>query len=209
MLNKNDLTDRELQTMKILRSWLMNKAIMPSVRELMSELDYKSPRSVAEIIDSLVKKKFLKKKDDGSLIMIKDTDERDRASTVDIPILGNVACGLPIFAEQNIEGYIPVSTEIVKRPSKYFILKAKGDSMNLAGINDGDLVLVRQQQTANDGDLVVALIDDEATIKKIQRTQEIAVLKPQSTNPLHKPIVLSRDFLIQGVIIFVIPNDHV
>ena len=142
MFSKTTLSDRELQTLKVIRTWLMNRGAMPSVRELMVELEYKSPRSVAELIDGLVSKKFLKKKEDGSLIMIKDVDVRDRASTADIPILGNVACGLPIFAEQNIEGYVPVSSEIVKHPNKYFILKAKGDSMDLAGINDGDFVLI-------------------------------------------------------------------
>ncbi len=201
MFSKAPLSDRELKTLKVIRTWLMNRGAMPSVRELMVELEYKSPRSVAELIEELVKKKFLKKKDDGSLIMIKDIEDRDRATTVDVPILGNVACGLPIFAEQNIEGYIPVSIEIVKKPYKYFILKAIGDSMNLAEINDGDLVLVRQQQSANDGDIVVALIDDEATIKKISIQKNSILLKPISSNLDHKPIILNRNFLIQGVVI--------
>lgn len=209
MLKEIVLTDRELQVMKILRTWLMNRGTMPSIRELMTELDYKSPRSVAELIDSLVKKKFLKKKDDGSLILIKDIQERDRAFTVEVPILGSVACGLPLFSEQNIEGYIPVTAEIIKRPHKYFILKAKGDSMDLSGINDGDFVLIKQQQAANDGDIVVALIDDEATIKKFQRSPSIVVLKPCSTNPSHSPIILSYNFLIQGVVVLVIPHTHV
>ena len=205
MVLKTTLSDRELQTLKVIRNWLMHRGAMPSVRELMVELEYKSPRSVAELIDGLVSKKFLKKKEDGSLIMIKDADVRDRANTVDIPILGNVACGLPIFAEQNIEGYVPVSSEIVIKPNKYFILKAKGDSMNLAGINDGDFVLIRQQQTANDGDLVVALIDDEATIKKIRFQKNTIILWPWSSNSKHQPILVTKDFIIQGVVINTIP----
>ena len=205
MVLKTTLSDRELQTLKVIRTWLMHRGAMPSVRELMVELEYKSPRSVAELIDSLVLKKFLKKKEDGSIIMIKDADLRDRASTVDIPILGNVACGLPIFAEQNIEGYVPVSSEIVKKPNKYFILKAKGDSMDLAGINDGDFVLIKQQQAANDGDLVVALIDDEATIKKIRFQKDTIILWPCSSNSKHQPILVTKDFIIQGVVINSIP----
>ena len=201
MFSNSSLSDRELQTLKIIRTWLMNKGVMPSIRELMAEMEYKSPRSVAELIESLVEKKFLKKKTDGSLIMVRDTERPDRASTVDIPILGNVACGLPIFAEQNIEGYVPVSVEMVRGPNKYFILKACGNSMNLAGIDDGDLVLVRQQQTANDGEIVVALIDDEATIKKLSKQRDAIVLKPLSSSPEYKPIILNRDFLIQGVVV--------
>ena len=206
MFNEAPLSDRELQTLKVIRTWLMNRGTMPSVRELMTELNYKSPRSVAELIDGLVVKKFLKKKVDGSLIMIKDVEDRDRATTVDVPILGNVACGMPIFAEQNIEGYVPVSSEIVKLPNKYFILKAKGDSMDLAGINDGDFVLIKQQQTANDGDLVVALIDDEATIKKIRFQKDTIILWPCSNNKKHQPIILTRDFRIQGVLVTTIPD---
>lgn len=196
-----DLKQRELQALKVLRNWLMQKGAMPSVRELMKELDYKSPRSVAELLDSLVSKKFVKKKEDGTLLLLKDVVGKDRVITVNIPILGSVACGLPLFAEQNIEGYIPVSAEIIKGSTKYFLLKAKGDSMNLAGINDGDFVLIKQQQTANDGDLVVALIDDEATIKKLSVQQNAVLLRPVSNNSKHKPILLNRDFLVQGIVI--------
>lgn len=201
MSSRITLSDRELQTLKVIRTWLMNRGSMPSIREIMVELEYKSPRSVAELIDGLVLKKFLKKKDDGGLIMIKDADLRDRANTIEVPILGNVACGLPLFAEQNIEGYISVSSEIVKMPNKYFILIAKGDSMDLAGINDGDFVLIRQQQMAYDGDLVIALIDDNATIKKLSIQRNTLALIPVSSNKNHKPIILSKNFIIQGVVI--------
>ena len=80
------------------------------------------------------------------------------------------------------------------------MLRAFGDSMNKAGINDGDLVLVRQQQTAENGDKVVALIDDEATIKEFHHEGDMIILKPQSTNSKHRPIILTWDFKIQGVV---------
>lgn len=79
-----------------------------------------------------------------------------------------MACGSPIFAEENIEAKIPVSIHFAKPPHKYFFLRAKGDSMNKRNIDDGDLILVREQHTANDKDIVVALIDDEATIKEFK-----------------------------------------
>jgi repressor LexA len=80
------------------------------------------------------------------------------------------------------------------------MLKAKGDSMNKKGINPGDLILVRQQHTAKNGDLVVALINDEATVKEYRILDEAIALVPRSTNPKHKPIVLQDDFMIQGVV---------
>ena len=120
--------------------------------------------------------------------------------TVKIPLLGIVACGMPIFAEENIEAEIPVSVKLIKRSYKYFLLKAFGDSMNKKGINNGDIVLIRQQQVAENGDLILALIDNEATIKEYQNNGNTIVLKPNSTNPDHQPIILTSDFRIQGIV---------
>ena len=114
-------------------------------------------------------------------------------TTVNVPVVGKVACGSPTLAEENIEQFIPVSTSLAAGSGTYFILKAKGDSMNLAGINDGDYVLIRQQSSARPGDMVVALINEEATIKEFVPQGNVVVLKPHSNNKEHKPIILSRD----------------
>jgi repressor LexA len=127
-------------------------------------------------------------------------EEAVYTSTIKIPLLGSVACGIPLLAEQNIESYISISKELIKSTDNYFILKAIGDSMNEAGINDGDLVLIKQQQIANENDLVVALIDDEATIKEFHRRQNMIILKPKSNNQKHQPIILTNDFRIQGIV---------
>tara|TARA_B100001115_G_C15819980_1_gene407581 strand:- start:500 stop:1111 length:612 start_codon:yes stop_codon:yes gene_type:complete len=129
-----------------------------------------------------------------------ETADNTTAQTVKVPLLGEVACGTPIFAEENIEAFIPVSDKLIKSSYRYFILRASGDSMDDAGINDGDLVLIRQQQIAKNGDKVVALIDDEATIKEFQNNGNMIVLKPRSKNSKHQPIVLTTDFRIQGVV---------
>ena len=123
-----------------------------------------------------------------------------------MPLVGTVACGTPLLAEENIEAIIPVSVKLAKPHYKYFLLKASGDSMDQAGINDGDLVLVRQQPAAEIGDIVVALIDDEATIKEFHVSDETIILKPRSTNKQHKPIILTRGFQVQGIVITSIPN---
>lgn len=120
--------------------------------------------------------------------------------TMKIPLLGSVSCGLPIFAEENIEAEIPISIKLLKRNQKYFLLRATGDSMDDAGISDGDLVLIKQQQTAQNGDNVVALIDNEATIKEFHHKGNIIILKPRSKSNKYQPIILTDDFRIQGIV---------
>ncbi len=198
-----ELSKKELQTIKIVRKYLFDYGKMPSVRKLMRELDYKSPRSASVIINDLEQKGILRKKQDGSFQLSEfelPEDYGTREQTVKVPLLGSVACGLPIFAEENIEANIPISIKLIKKGHKYFLLRAKGDSMNNAGINDGDLVLIRQQQHAENGDKVVALIDDEATIKEYHHTGSLVVLKPKSNNKKYQPIILSNEFRIQGIV---------
>lgn len=140
-----------------------------------------------------------------SSLLVFDQDDGVSTSTVKIPLLGNVACGVPLLAEQNIDSYVSISKGLMQSTCNYFILRAIGDSMNAAGINDGDLVLIKQQQVANENDLVVALIDDEATIKEFHRKQNMIILKPKSNNQKHQPIILTNDFRIQGIVETVIP----
>lgn len=199
----NKLSKRELQALKTIRKYLFDYGKMPSVRDLMRELEYKSPRSASVIINGLEKKGILKRKQDGSFQLTEfelPEDFGTREQTIKVPLLGSVACGLPIFAEENIEANIPISIKLIKKGHKYFLLRAKGDSMNKAGINDGDLVLIRQQQHAENGDKVLALIDDEATIKEYHHTGSLVVLKPKSNDKKYQPIILSDEFRIQGIV---------
>ncbi|GHC50601.1 repressor LexA [Ulvibacter litoralis] len=126
--------------------------------------------------------------------------EGSSSDTVEIPLLGSVSCGLPILAEENIESKILISTKLVKKANDYFLLRASGDSMNKKGIHSGDLLLIKQQQVANHGDLVLALLDDDATVKEFLHNDDTIVLKPHSTNLKHQPIILSSDFKIQGIV---------
>jgi repressor LexA len=111
-----------------------------------------------------------------------------------------------MLAEENREGCVRLPTEFTRpKSAKFFLLRVRGDSMNRAKfagerIESGDLVLVRQQPTAQSGDVVVALIDGEATIKRLAKAPGYWVLKPESTNQVHLPIILNRDFAIQGVV---------
>src|SRR3989338_8025293 len=201
------ISNKELEAIREIRNSIMRVGRIPSMRELMSSLGYRSPRSASLIIGKLIKKGVLRRKDNGNLQFIKSLgDDKTRAQTVDVPLVGMVSCGAPMLAEENVQAKIPVSTKLAKPPHHYFLLKAKGDSMDQRGIDDGDLVLVRQQTTAQNNDIVVALIDDEATIKEFRIGKETYVLRPRSRNKTHQPIVLTKDFQIQGVVITSIPQ---
>lgn len=206
-MNKQPLSNRELEAIRQIRNSLMHRGRALSVRELMTSLGYRSPRSASLIIAQLITKRILRRKLNGSLQIIKNLeDDETRAQTVDVPLVGTVACGTPVMAEENIEAMIPVSVKLARPPQKYFLLRANGNSMNKKGIKDGDLVLVRQQTTAENGNTVVALIDNEATVKEFSISSETIILRPKSTDKKHKPIVLTKNFQIQGVVITTIPN---
>lgn len=201
------LKPNESDALRRIRNRFAHHGKAPTVRELMTALGYKSPRSAALIIDSLIRKGFLKKRPDGELQLIRhEEDIVNHARTIDVPLVGTVPCGLPIFAEENIEAFFPVSVSLARPGSRYFLLRTKGDSMDDAGINDGDFVLVRQQPMADNGNLVVALIDNEATIKEFRRTKDAVILRPRSSNPNHQPIILTSDFQIQGIVVKAIPD---
>lgn len=204
---KAPLSKKETELLKQLRNWFVQKGYAPSIRDLQAALGYASPRSITILLQRM-KDKGLVFRDENNELKINEGFKGDttKVSTVDVPVVGLVACGAPILAEENIRTKIPVDTGIARPPHRYFILVAKGDSMNKRGINDGDLVLIRQQQTAKEGDNVVALINDEATIKEFRRSGNFVVLKPHSTNPKHEPIILTENLLIQGVVVTVIPK---
>ncbi|MFB6318816.1 transcriptional repressor LexA [Saccharicrinis sp. FJH54] len=201
-----ELSNKETALLEALRSHLLLYGKMPSTRNLMRDLNYKSPRSVTVLLQQLTDKGALIRKTDGSLVLEEFTfeDSGDRALTVKVPLLGSVSCGLPMLADENIEARISVSVDLIEKDKRYFFLRASGDSMNQKGIDDGDLVLVRQEHGADSGDLVVALIDDDATIKQLYLNQDHIVLRPCSDNPVHQPIILTRNFRIQGVVVSVI-----
>lgn len=207
---QDELELKEIMALKVIRRRINYGGKFPSVRQLMEEMDYKSPRSAALLLKGLEEKGIIEKKGNGRY-MLKEFQlpENDgmREYTVKIPLLGNVACGRPIFAAENIEAEIPVSTKLVRSGYKYFLLRAEGNSMNLAGIDNGDLVLIRQQQHAENGDLILALIDDHATIKKYRHNGSHVVLLPQSSEPQHQPIILSEEFRIQGVVEHIIQME--
>lgn len=134
------------------------------------------------------------------------------SETVSIPLVGEVPAGPLLLAEENHEGWVRVPRSFVRSNAQnYFLLRVRGDSMNRARVvggrlESGDLVLVRQQRNAENGEVVVALIDGEATIKRFHRGSGYVVLKPDSTNTVHHPIVGDARLQVQGVVRRVLKN---
>lgn len=132
-----------------------------------------------------------------------------RMQTVKVPLFLNLAsCGSPNVSDAHIDDYIEVEAQRIKPGYQYYVVRADGDSMNLAGIDDGNLVLVRSQNYADIGQKVVACIEGGTTIKEFQHTGEYSVLVPRSSNKKHTPIVLSEDAKIQGVVVGTLPINN-
>lgn len=196
------MKSKQKQALNIIRDFLINKNKSPSIRDIQKTMEYKSPYSITVILEELTNEGYIRRTPNGDLQIIKHSkDPNESAPTINVPLVGDIACGTPILAEENIESYFPVSTQVARTPYKYFFLRARGDSMNKRNINDGDIVLVKQQETAEKGDNVVALINDEATIKEFIPQGDCVILKPHSNNPEHQPIVLNEEFRIQGVVV--------
>ncbi len=126
----------------------------------------------------------------------------DEQECISLPLLGRVAAGTPILAEENIEDYLAVPKRIVRNNSDGFLLKVKGDSMIGDHIKEGDILICRLQPTAKNGDIVVAVIDGEATVKRFFREKNRVRLQP--SNKKYKPIYVQEDFIINGVVAGVI-----
>lgn len=207
-MSEEKLSVKAREALRHIRNSVMHTGEVPSVRKLMIDMDYKSPRSAMLLMIELEDSGFLEKKEDGGYRMLKDLKSEQVGQTVSVPLVGTVTCGTPILATENIEAMIQVSTSLARPDNKYFLLRAKGDSMNATGINPGDFILVKQQSTAENGQRVVALIDDEATVKEFHNSGDFITLIPRSFNPKHQPIILTSDLRIQGIVIASIPKPE-
>ena len=201
----NNLSDKDKKAFALIRNKIIHYGKSPTLSEINGVTGGASPRSASLVVDRLINAKLIKK--DGRSLKLVGIHSTQSISTVNVPLVGSVACGVPLFAEENTETLIPVSTALAKTGSKYFILRAKGTSMNNAGINDGDLLLVRHQDTADDGQKVVALINDEATVKFLEKGNGVVILRPKSKDKSHKPIILTDNCMIQGVVVAILPAD--
>ena len=184
---------------------IVERGQSPSVEELRRDLHVGSTRTVLSYLDLLEQEGAIERGDGARSIRLLRS-QRWSVETRAIPLVGDVPAGPAMTAEENIEGWIRVP-KVLASPAtdKFFLLHVRGNSMDKADvrgdlIENGDLVLVRQRPTAQSGEIVVALIDGEATVKRLVTAPGYCVLKPQSSDPVHKPIVVSDDFRVLGTV---------
>lgn len=196
------LTRRQKEILTFIQRYGDAHGYPPSVREIGQALGLTSSSTVHSHLSALEKKGYLRRDPSKPRALEILKDERDVPSkkVVPLPIVGHITAGLPILAQQNIEDYFPLPQEFV-RSEECFILRVHGDSMIDAGIFDGDMLVVRRQPTAQDRDIVVARIEDEATVKRFFREDGRIRLQPENTRM--EPIY-ARDVAIEGVALAVI-----
>ncbi len=197
-----DLTQKQIEILLYIKSEVQRKGYPPSVRELCKGVDLKSTSTVHGHLEKIEAKGYIRK-DPTKPRAIEILDKNDdflliSKKTIDVPILGKVTAGAPILAVENIEDTYPVPIELVEGHD-VFMLKIQGESMIGAGILDGDLVLVQQQRSAINGDIVVALLDDEeATVKRFYKEKDTIRLQPE--NEFMEPI-MTKEVSILGKVI--------
>ena len=202
----HELTVRQRQILDYILETVSDRGYPPSVREMGEAVGLSSPSTVHSHLSALVKAGYLRRDPSKprAIEVIEPGDEHrmHRAPVRDVPLVGNIAAGSPILAEEDIEEIYPLPTELVGH-DPVFMLSVRGDSMTGAGIYDGDYVVVRRQPTARDGQLVAALVDgEEATVKRFERRDARVVLRAE--NPDYPPMVFSNGVEILGVAIAVL-----
>ena len=193
------ISAKQLEILEYIKSQILERGFPPSVRDICEAVHLKSTSSVHSHLETLEKNGYIRR-DPTKPRAIEILDESfnfTRREMVNVPIVGRVAAGEPLLAEQNIENYFPIPMEYMPN-QQTFMLKVRGESMINAGILDGDYVLVEQAQTARNGDMVVALIEDDATVKTFYKEEGIIRLQPE--NDYMDPIIV-RDVQIMGKVI--------
>ena len=188
-----DLTDKQQLILNFIKEMINNSGFPPTVREIGDEFGI-TVKGAYDHLKAIEKKGYIKTEHNKSRAMIIVDDESVKSEGLTVPLLGRIAAGSPILAEENIEDYLSFPKDMFKA-GEYFALKVKGDSMIDGGIYDGDIAVIKKQNTANNGDIVAALIDEEATLKEFHKTSDSVKLLPKNTK--YKPII-SRDVTIMG-----------
>lgn len=196
-----NLNDREAQILSFISREAAEKGFPPSVREICAAVGLKSTSTVHGYLNSLEKKGFIRRDltKPRAIDVIQDTVDSINVRRIakGVPLVGAVTAGMPILATENITDYIPLPKDWVG-DDQVFMLKVKGDSMIGAGINESDMLIVRSQSDAQNGEIVVAMINDEATVKRIYKTKQAIELHPE--NPAYQ-VIISPDTKVIGKVI--------
>ena len=194
-----ELTEKQRQILEYIKTEILKRGYPPSVREICTAVHLKSTSSVHAHLSALEEKGYIRKDPTKprAIEIIDDDYALTRREMVNIPIIGTVTAGVPILAQENIEDYFPIPVEFIPN-AVLFMLNVRGDSMINAGIYNGDTVIVEQRSTAKNGDIVVALVDDSATVKKYYKENGHYRLQPE--NDTMEPIICDHVEILGKVI---------
>ena len=198
-MSQGKITDKQREILEYIKEMILKKGYPPAVREICEAVHLKSTSSVHSHLESLEKNGYIRRDPTKprTIEILDDDFALTRRELVNVPVIGTVAAGTPILAEQNIEDYLPIPAGIL--PNKeVFMLKVKGNSMIEAGIYNGDKVIVAKQPNAENGDKVVALVDDSATVKTFYRANGHFRLQPENSSM--DPIILDQVEILGKVI---------
>ena len=194
------ISKKQQEILDYIKNEILNRGFPPAVREICEAVNLKSTSSVHSHLEALEKNGYIRRDatKPRAIEIIDDNFNLVRREVVNVPLVGTVAAGQPMLAVENIEGYFPVPAEYMPN-AQSFMLKVKGDSMINAGIYDGDVVIVHQQQTAENGDIIVALINDEdTTIKRFYKEECRVRLQPE--NDQYSPMYFNNVSILGKVI---------
>ena len=193
------ISKKQSEILEYIKSQILNKGYPPSVRDICSAVNLKSTSSVHAHLESLEKNGYIRRDPTKprTIEIIDDNFNLTRREMVNVPVLGQVAAGEPILAVDNITGYFPIPSEFMPN-EETFILTVKGDSMINIGIYNGDQIVVEKCNTAENGEIIVALLDDSATVKRFYKENGHIRLQPE--NDFMDPIIVD-DCMILGKVI--------
>lgn len=198
-MSQGRITAKQQEILEYIKETILKKGYPPAVREICEAVHLKSTSSVHSHLESLERNGYIRRDPTKprTIEIIDDCFNLTRRELVNVPLIGTVAAGQPILAEENIENYFPIPAEMLPN-AETFMLNVKGDSMINAGIFNGDQILIAQQSTANNGELVVALVDDSATVKRFFKENGHYRLQPE--NDAMEPIILEKVEILGKVI---------
>ena len=193
------ITKKQTEILEYIKSQILNKGYPPSVRDICTAVNLKSTSSVHAHLETLEKNGYIRRDPTKprAIEIIDDNFNLTRREVVNVPLIGQVAVGQPLLAVENITSYFPIPAEFIPK-EEVFMLNVKGESMVNAGIYDGDQIIVKQQSTASNGEIVVALVDDSATVKRFYKENGHIRLQPE--NDFMEPIIVDSCEIIGKVI---------
>lgn len=198
-MSQGKISDKQMEILEYIKSQILQRGFPPAVREIGEAVNLKSTSSVHSHLETLEKNGYIRRDPTKprAIEILDDTFNLARRELVNVPLLGRVAAGEPLLAQENIENYFPIPMEFLPN-RQTFMLTVKGESMINAGILDGDMVLVEQTPVASNGDMVVALIEDGATVKTYYKEEGVYRLQPE--NDYMDPIIVSEVSILGRVI---------